>query len=175
MRCPVAVALVVIACLAQAQSVQFLGTPEKALMLLPARCIVAGIPGPHAVSPDGRYIAWCVSDGDSADAFAKAFDNPVPVSVPESKSRLVVYDRQTKQLQERGYLPKTFWVGQLQCLGNEGSVLIQQGALEPADLVKVVVEHTQEVIYSVFQWVEGFYRLKDGLEGEPYQCNKPYF
>jgi len=47
-----------------------------------------------------------------------------------------------------------------------GSVLVEQGALEPADLVKVVVEHTQEVIYSVFQWVEGFYRLKDGLEGE---------
>jgi tetratricopeptide (TPR) repeat protein len=47
-----------------------------------------------------------------------------------------------------------------------GSVLIAQGALEPADLVKVVVEHTQEVIYSVFQWVEGFYRLKDGLEGQ---------
>lgn len=47
-----------------------------------------------------------------------------------------------------------------------GGVLVQQGALEPADLVKVVVEHTQEVIYSVFQWVEGFYRLKDGLEGQ---------
>jgi tetratricopeptide (TPR) repeat protein len=47
-----------------------------------------------------------------------------------------------------------------------GSVLIEQGALEPADLVKVVVEHTQEVIYSVFQWVEGFYRLKDGLDGQ---------
>jgi tetratricopeptide (TPR) repeat protein len=47
-----------------------------------------------------------------------------------------------------------------------GSVLVEQGALEPADLVKVVVEHTQEVIYSVFQWVDGFYRLKDGLEGE---------
>jgi tetratricopeptide (TPR) repeat protein len=47
-----------------------------------------------------------------------------------------------------------------------GHILVQQGALEPADLVKVVVEHTQEVIYSVFQWVEGFYRLKDGLDGE---------
>jgi hypothetical protein len=47
-----------------------------------------------------------------------------------------------------------------------GSVLVEQGALEPGDLVKVVVEHTQEVIYSVFQWVDGFYRLKDGLEGE---------
>jgi hypothetical protein len=47
-----------------------------------------------------------------------------------------------------------------------GSVLVEQGALDPADLVKVVVEHTQEVIYSVFQWVEGFYRLKDGFAGD---------
>ncbi len=47
-----------------------------------------------------------------------------------------------------------------------GAALVEQGALEPTDLVKAVVEHTQEVIYSVFQWTEGFYRLKDGLAGE---------
>jgi hypothetical protein len=43
-----------------------------------------------------------------------------------------------------------------------GTVLVEQGALEPKDLVKVVVDHTREVICSVFQWTEGFYRLKEG-------------
>jgi hypothetical protein len=45
-----------------------------------------------------------------------------------------------------------------------GSLLVEQGALDPRDLVKVVVDHTQEVIYSVFQWTEGFYRLRDGAD-----------
>jgi hypothetical protein len=43
-----------------------------------------------------------------------------------------------------------------------GTVLVEQGALEPKDLVKVVVDHTREVICSVFVWTEGFYRLKEG-------------
>jgi len=43
-----------------------------------------------------------------------------------------------------------------------GTVLVEQGALEPKELVKVVVDHTREVICSVFQWTEGFYRLKEG-------------
>ena len=45
-----------------------------------------------------------------------------------------------------------------------GSLLVAQGALDARDLVKVVVEHTQEVIYSVFQWTEGFYRLREGAD-----------
>jgi tetratricopeptide (TPR) repeat protein len=47
-----------------------------------------------------------------------------------------------------------------------GAALVEQGALDAADLVKVVVEHTQEVIYSVFPWTEGFYRMKEGSPGE---------
>jgi hypothetical protein len=43
-----------------------------------------------------------------------------------------------------------------------GAVLVEQGALEPKELVKVVVDHTREVICSVFLWTEGFYRLKEG-------------
>lgn len=43
-----------------------------------------------------------------------------------------------------------------------GTVLVEQGALEPKELVKVVVDHTREVICNVFQWTEGFYRLKEG-------------
>jgi hypothetical protein len=43
-----------------------------------------------------------------------------------------------------------------------GAVLVEQGALSPKDLVRSVVEHTQEIIYGAFQWVEGRYRLDDG-------------
>jgi hypothetical protein len=42
-----------------------------------------------------------------------------------------------------------------------GTVLVEQGALEPKELVKVVVDHTREVICSVFLWTEGFYQLKE--------------
>jgi hypothetical protein len=43
-----------------------------------------------------------------------------------------------------------------------GAVLVEQGILSPKDLVKTVVEHTQEVIYGAFQWTEGQYRLQEG-------------
>jgi hypothetical protein len=43
---------------------------------------------------------------------------------------------------------------------------VEQGALDAKDLVKAVVDHTQEVIYSVFQWTEGFYRLREGSDPE---------
>ena len=45
-----------------------------------------------------------------------------------------------------------------------GALLVEQGALDARDLVKAVVDHTQEVIYSVFLWTEGFYRLRDGAD-----------
>ena len=43
-----------------------------------------------------------------------------------------------------------------------GTVLVEQGALSPKDLVRSVVEHTQEIIYGAFQWTEGQYRLEEG-------------
>jgi hypothetical protein len=43
-----------------------------------------------------------------------------------------------------------------------GAVLVEQGVLGPKDLVKAVVEHTQEIIYSAFQLTEGHYRLQEG-------------
>jgi len=43
-----------------------------------------------------------------------------------------------------------------------GAVLVEQGALTPKDLVRGVVEHTQEIIHSLFQWTEGRYRLQEG-------------
>jgi hypothetical protein len=45
-----------------------------------------------------------------------------------------------------------------------GALLVEQGALDARDLVKAVVDHTQEVIYSVFLWTEGFYRLREGSD-----------
>jgi hypothetical protein len=43
-----------------------------------------------------------------------------------------------------------------------GTILVEQGLLGPKELVKAVVDHTQEIIYGVFQWTEGRYRLQDG-------------
>jgi len=43
-----------------------------------------------------------------------------------------------------------------------GTILVEQGILEPKELVKAVVDHTQEIIYGVFQWTEGRYRLQEG-------------
>jgi hypothetical protein len=43
-----------------------------------------------------------------------------------------------------------------------GTVLVEHGALSPKDLVRGVVEHTQEIIYGAFLWTEGQYRLEEG-------------
>jgi uncharacterized protein DUF4388 len=43
-----------------------------------------------------------------------------------------------------------------------GAILVERGVLEPKDLIKVVVDHTQEIIYDAFQWTEGHYRLQEG-------------
>jgi Flp pilus assembly protein TadD len=42
-----------------------------------------------------------------------------------------------------------------------GAVLVEQGALDARELVKWVVDQTQEIIYSSFQWTEGHYHLTD--------------
>jgi hypothetical protein len=43
-----------------------------------------------------------------------------------------------------------------------GAVLVERGILAPKDLVKVVVEQTQEVIYAAFLLTEGHYRWQEG-------------
>jgi hypothetical protein len=43
-----------------------------------------------------------------------------------------------------------------------GAILIEQGALAPKDLVRSVIDQTQEILYSAFQWTEGQYRLQEG-------------
>jgi tetratricopeptide (TPR) repeat protein len=48
-----------------------------------------------------------------------------------------------------------------------GTILVEQGALDARELVKAVVEQTQEIIYSAFQWTEGLYHLTEaGAEAE---------
>jgi len=43
-----------------------------------------------------------------------------------------------------------------------GAILVEQSILTLKDLMRAVVEHTQEIIYGAFQWTEGQYRLKEG-------------
>jgi hypothetical protein len=43
-----------------------------------------------------------------------------------------------------------------------GAVLVEQDVLAPKDLVRTVVEQTQEIIYGAFQWTEGQYLLQEG-------------
>jgi hypothetical protein len=42
-----------------------------------------------------------------------------------------------------------------------GTVLVEQGALDPREMVKVVIDQTQEIIYSLFLWTEGMYYLTE--------------
>ncbi len=43
-----------------------------------------------------------------------------------------------------------------------GTVLVEGNVISPKELVRSVVEHTQEIIYGAFLWTEGHYRLQDG-------------
>ena len=43
-----------------------------------------------------------------------------------------------------------------------GTILVEQGALTPKDLVAGVVDQTREIIYSLFLWTEGHYRVQEG-------------
>ena len=52
-----------------------------------------------------------------------------------------------------------------------GTVLVEQGILAPKELVRAVVDHTQEIIYNAFQWTEGRYRLQEGITSEAITLN----
>jgi hypothetical protein len=77
-------------------------------------------------------------------------------------------DRLGELLLRRGRITLRQYVDAGRAMGQGkrlGAVLVEQGSLKAEDLVKVVVEHTQEIIYGLFQWTEGLVRLKRGLEG----------
>ena len=46
--------------------------------------------------------------------------------------------------------------------GNKrlGTILVERGAIAPKELVQGVVEQTREIIFGIFQWTEGRYRLE---------------
>ncbi|HEY3121348.1 MAG TPA: DUF4388 domain-containing protein [Vicinamibacteria bacterium] len=76
-------------------------------------------------------------------------------------------DRMGELLLRRGKITLTQYIdaGRAPAEGKRvGLILVEIGALPATELVRTVVEHTQEIIYSVFQWIEGSYRLKEGLE-----------
>jgi hypothetical protein len=51
------------------------------------------------------------------------------------------------------------------------TILVEQGVLEPRDLVRGVVDQTQEIIYGAFQWTEGRYRFQEGTTAETITLN----
>jgi uncharacterized protein DUF4388/uncharacterized protein DUF4339/tetratricopeptide repeat protein len=73
-------------------------------------------------------------------------------------------DRLGELLLRKGRITLHQYVAAGRALGKGkrlGSVLVEQGALDARELVKAVVEQTQEIIYSAFQWTEGLYHLTD--------------
>jgi hypothetical protein len=76
-------------------------------------------------------------------------------------------DRLGELLLRRGKITLTQYIEAGRAVGKGkrlGAILVEMGALPATELVRAVVEHTQEIIYSVFQWTEGFYRLKEGAD-----------
>lgn len=76
-------------------------------------------------------------------------------------------DRLGELLLRRGRLTLKQYVEAGRAVGpgkRLGTILVEQGALSPKDLVKAVVEHTQEIIYGAFQWTEGRWRLQEGAD-----------
>lgn len=45
-----------------------------------------------------------------------------------------------------------------------GTILVERGLLSTKELVRAVVDQTQEIIYDSFQWEDGRYELKEGTE-----------
>ncbi len=43
-----------------------------------------------------------------------------------------------------------------------GTILVEQGHLEPKELVRGVVEQTRDIILQAFRWTAGAYRLQEG-------------
>jgi len=45
-----------------------------------------------------------------------------------------------------------------------GKILVEGGMLSPKELVRAVVDQTQEIVYHAFQWAEGQFELQPGRE-----------
>jgi Domain of unknown function (DUF4388) len=74
-------------------------------------------------------------------------------------------DRLGELLLRRGRITLHQYVDASRAMGKGirlGTVLVEQGALDARELVKCVMDHTQEIIYSAFQWTEGLYHFTEG-------------
>ena len=74
-------------------------------------------------------------------------------------------DRLGELLLRRGRITLHQYVEASRAMGKGmrlGTVLVEQGALDARELVKVVMDHTQEIIFSAFQWTEGLYHFTEG-------------
>jgi hypothetical protein len=74
-------------------------------------------------------------------------------------------DRLGELLLRRGRITLHQYVEASRAMGKGirlGTLLVELGALDARELVKAVMDHTQEIIYSAFQWTEGLYHFTDG-------------
>jgi len=145
-----------------------------------------GAPAGMFLEPE-RPIAWPtgrLSDHEFADLVREVYSRHwtglltlnhmgVEKSVRVKDGRLVFAfssardDRLGELLLRRGRITLHQYVAASRAMGKGnrlGTVLVEQGALDPRELVKVVMDHTQEIIYSAFQWTEGTYHFTEGGE-----------
>ena len=74
-------------------------------------------------------------------------------------------DRLGELLLRRGRITLHQYVEASRAMGKGirlGTLLVELGALDARELVKAVMDHTQEIIYSAFQWTEGLYHFTEG-------------
>lgn len=48
-----------------------------------------------------------------------------------------------------------------------GAALVELGVLTQEELVETVLAHAERIIYGAFEWSEGLYQLREGVEVEP--------
>jgi len=74
-------------------------------------------------------------------------------------------DRLGELLLRRGRITLHQYVEASRAMGKGirlGTLLVELGALDARELVKAVMDHTQEIIYSAFEWTEGLYHFTEG-------------
>src|SRR4029077_753265 len=74
-------------------------------------------------------------------------------------------DRLGEQLLRRGRISLQQFVDASAAMSpgkRLGTILVEQGALTPKDLVAGVIDQTREIIYTLFLWSEGHYRSQEG-------------
>jgi hypothetical protein len=142
------------------------------------------------VSPGGppvpdTPIAWPtgrIADHEFADLVREVYSRKwsglltlnhtgVEKSVRVQEGRLVFAfsssrdDRLGELLLRRGRITLHQYVEASRAMGKGirlGTLLVELGALDARELVKAVMDHTQEIIYSAFQWTEGLYHFTEG-------------